>query len=219
MSCPCLVGVPGPPEPGGAKLDIACCGCGYPEPAAFIVFGLFCGDAWNGICPAPPWPTVPEPALSFGGRGLLRPRGSLKLEVDEVGVAWLEETGDWVWAMGMLPVELPDGDAVPELLLLFASFLFLDDLLGSLARESCSCCPCQRSIHTHVVDDTQERQAGVGGCEGVPPSAGTPSSCVQPGCQSSSLPLSERDQRGQELQPKRRVARKWMVDPKSGELR
>ena len=35
----------------------------------------------------------------------------------------------------VMELELGDGDAVPE----FESFLLLDDLLESLARESCSC--------------------------------------------------------------------------------
>lgn len=55
--------------------------------------------------------------------------------MDEVGVAVAELLGDLE-----SPALAPDdnGDAVPEL---FASF-FLEDLLESLARDSCSCCDC-----------------------------------------------------------------------------
>lgn len=70
--------------------------------------------------------------MSLGGSGLfLR---SFNAVVDDVGVPWLEEMGDCVWALDTAP-EPCDGEEVPE----FDSFLFLDDLLESLARESCSC--------------------------------------------------------------------------------
>lgn len=64
---------------------------------------------------------------SLGGSGLFR--GSFRAVVDEDGVA----TGDCVASL-----ELPncEGDDVPSLDSLFLDF---DDLLGSFARESCSC--------------------------------------------------------------------------------
>jgi len=58
------------------------------------------------------------------GSGLFLP--STSAVVDDVGVTWPEPTGDTV---------LITGEDVPE----FESF-FLEDLLESLARESCSCC-------------------------------------------------------------------------------
>ena len=59
---------------------------------------------------------------------------SLTAVVEEVGVPWFDDTGDCVFT-NVEGFELEDGEAVPEL----GSFLLLDDLLGSLARESCSC--------------------------------------------------------------------------------
>lgn len=53
--------------------------------------------------------------------------------VEELGVPWLEEPGEWVFAVEFTSV-LWD-DAVPETL----SFLLFEVLFGSLARESCSC--------------------------------------------------------------------------------
>ena len=55
--------------------------------------------------------------------------------MEEVGVAVAELLGD---LESPPAVEEDKGDAVPEL---FASF-FLEDLLESLARDSCSCCGC-----------------------------------------------------------------------------
>lgn len=69
-------------------------------------------DGWFGIVGSPPEP----PAL----RGLFLM--SLSVEVDEEGV----KTGDWVEPSRA-------GDAVPSL----ESLFFLEDLLGSLPRESC----------------------------------------------------------------------------------
>jgi len=67
------------------------------------------------------------PAPSFGGRGLFR--GSVKVVVEEDGVA----TGDCPDSRDAVDCE---GDEVPS----FDSLFFdLDDLLGSFARESCSC--------------------------------------------------------------------------------
>ena len=63
---------------------------------------------------------------SLGGSGLFR--GSFSAVVDDEGVA----TGDCAASL-----ELPcNGDDVPSFDSLFLDF---DDLLGSLARESCSC--------------------------------------------------------------------------------
>lgn len=73
--------------------------------------------------------------VSPGGKGLFL--GSTSVAVEDVGVGWLELAGDCV-RLDPGPDEEPwDGDEVPEL----ESF-FLDDLLGSLARESCSCWVC-----------------------------------------------------------------------------
>ena len=64
---------------------------------------------------------------SLGGRGLLRE--SLRAVVEDEGVA----TGDWAASLDEPACE---GEDVPS----FDSlFLDLDDLLGSFARESCSC--------------------------------------------------------------------------------
>ncbi len=62
---------------------------------------------------------------SLGGSGLFR--GSFKAVVEEEGVA----TGDCAASL-----EEPAGDDVPSLESLL---LDLEDLFGSLARESCSC--------------------------------------------------------------------------------
>jgi len=72
---------------------------------------------------------------SFGGSGLFRL--SLSAVVDEDGVA----TGDCAASL-----EEPDceGDDVPSL---DSLFLDLEDLFGSLARESCSCWMGQRVIN------------------------------------------------------------------------
>jgi hypothetical protein len=54
--------------------------------------------------------------------------------VDEVGVPWLEVAGDWA-----VPCE---GEALPEEAVEAVeapSFFLEDDLVESLARESCSC--------------------------------------------------------------------------------
>jgi hypothetical protein len=58
---------------------------------------------------------------------------SISVEVDEEGVTWLGVGGDWTGAEAALGRGW-EGDDVPEL-----DSLFLDDLFGSLARESCSC--------------------------------------------------------------------------------
>jgi hypothetical protein len=55
--------------------------------------------------------------------------------VEEVGVAVVELLGDLESPAAVVD---DSGEAVPELLVSF----FLDDLLESLARESCSCCAC-----------------------------------------------------------------------------
>lgn len=75
-------------------------------------------------------------APSFDGRGLFR--GSLSCVVDDDGVA----TGDCAASR-----EEPAGEDVPSLESLF---LDLDDLLGSFARESCSCYMDQRVISNLV---------------------------------------------------------------------
>lgn len=59
---------------------------------------------------------------------------SLTAVVEDVGVPWLDELGEWVFP-ATLAVEFWDGEAVPEC----ASFLLLEALFESLARESCSC--------------------------------------------------------------------------------
>ena len=77
----------------------------------------------------------PEPApASPGGKGLfLR---SLTVVLEDKGVPWCEEAGDWEWPYGL---DAPpcacccEGDAVPE----EESFLFFEDLFELL--ESCSC--------------------------------------------------------------------------------
>lgn len=61
---------------------------------------------------------------SLFGKGLFR--GSMSCVWDEVGVPWAEFAGDW-----FAPCE---GEEVPE-----DESFFLEDLLESLARESCSC--------------------------------------------------------------------------------
>jgi hypothetical protein len=115
--CPSLEGVPGPeapalPAPPG--LMTPCCppNCGAPavEPEA------------------PGWPGCNEPVLAeaASAAGWILLRASARVVCDEVGVGWAELDGE---------LEAPcKGDAVPEV----ESF-FLDDLLPSLARESCSC--------------------------------------------------------------------------------
>lgn len=74
----------------------------------------------RGDCPAAPAAPSFAPAL-FGGRGLFRM--SLSVEVEEEGVMLGE-----LWLAAPLL-----GDAVPS----FESF-FLEDLLESFPRESCS---------------------------------------------------------------------------------
>jgi hypothetical protein len=59
---------------------------------------------------------------------------SLTFVEEELGVAALELLGD-LESPPMAVVEAERGEAVPE----FESF-FLEDLLESLARDSCSCC-------------------------------------------------------------------------------
>ena len=71
-----------------------------------------------------------EAPPSFGGSGLFLE--SLSAVVDDEGVA----TGDW--AASRDPTDC-DGEEVPSLDSLFFDF---DDLLGSFARESCSCWLC-----------------------------------------------------------------------------
>ena len=67
------------------------------------------------------------PAASFGGRGLLRESDRVVVEEDGVATGDCPESRDAV---------VCEGEEVPS----FASlFLDLDDLLGSFARESCSC--------------------------------------------------------------------------------
>lgn len=68
-------------------------------------------DGWLG------WPC--SPLLALPERGL--PRASLSVDVEEVGVKF----GDWL-------ASRDEGDAVPSL----DSLFFLEDLLGSLPRES-----------------------------------------------------------------------------------
>lgn len=75
---------------------------------------------------------APEGPISPGGNGLFLI--SLTAVVEDVGVAWFEELGEWEFPMGLAP-GFWDGDAVPE----FASFLLFEVLFESLARESCSC--------------------------------------------------------------------------------
>ena len=55
-------------------------------------------------------------------------RMSLRLEADEDGVS----TGDW-FELSLDAPPIDDGDEVPSL----ESLFFLDDLCGSLPRESC----------------------------------------------------------------------------------
>lgn len=69
-------------------------------------------------------------AASPGGRGLFR--GSTSVVVDDAGVAWFELGGDCTRVEAELD-GAGDGEEVPEVL------SFFDDLLVSLARESCSC--------------------------------------------------------------------------------
>jgi len=79
-------------------------------------------DDWppSGLLPWSP----PRPPALLGGRGLFRM--SFRVDEEDEGV----RTGDWLAASLDEPRE--DGDAVPSL----ESLFFLDDLLGSLPRES-----------------------------------------------------------------------------------
>ena len=115
--CPNLEGVPGPEEPPLPALPapaMPCCAPNCEEPAA---------------APAlPDWPGCREPLLAVepSAAGWILLRASARAVCDEEGVACAEPEGE---------LEEPcEGDAVPEV----ESF-FLDDLLPSLALESCSC--------------------------------------------------------------------------------
>lgn len=68
--------------------------------------------------------SLPSPPALFGGNGLLRM--SFSVDDDDDGV----RTGDWLGASLVEPMD--DGEAVPSL----ESLFFLDDLFGSLPRES-----------------------------------------------------------------------------------
>jgi hypothetical protein len=57
-----------------------------------------------------------------------------KVVCEDVGVAWAEFAGEWL-------AEPPRGEAVP-VEALSGLPLFFDDLLESLALESCTCYPC-----------------------------------------------------------------------------
>lgn len=70
--------------------------------------------------------------FSPGGSGLFLI--SFTAVVEELGVPWFDELGEWELALGFM-LEICDGDAVPET----GSFLLLEVLFESFARESCSC--------------------------------------------------------------------------------
>ena len=72
--------------------------------------------------------------FSAPGSGLFLGLLSFKVVVEEVGVTCPEVLGDWELGTRVEPEE-DEGEAVPDV----ESFLFLDLLFDSLARESCSC--------------------------------------------------------------------------------
>jgi hypothetical protein len=123
-SCPWRLGVPGPPALGEPPPTLNRSGATILAPGfnEFIEPDCGCRAGLAALFTAP----------SFGGRGLFR--GSVRVVVEEEGVA----TGDWPASRDAFDCE---GEEVPS----FDSlFLDLDDLLGSFARESCSCCRSQR---------------------------------------------------------------------------
>lgn len=119
---PCLLGVPNPLSNGttlGLCPPAPCC-CWKP-PGACPKLELMAA-APEGGAPGPDW-------VGPSGRDLLR--ASTRLEVEEVGVAWADEEGDWL-------DEPACGEAVPD-----EDSFFLASLLASrspLVLESCSCC-------------------------------------------------------------------------------
>lgn len=94
---------------------------GMPAPCTAVML-LSCDDGWP-TKPAPPWSPPCCEALP-GGSGLFRM--SFRLGLEEEGV----RTGDW---LDSLDEPIDDGEVAPSL----ASLFFLDDLFGSLPRESC----------------------------------------------------------------------------------
>ena len=90
-SWPVLVGVPGPPPlPDSPKFPMLCWDGtnGKPLTPGDSAFEAPWGDASKELlclpCASP---------LSSGGRGLFRK--SFSVVVEDVGVLWLEDTGDW----------------------------------------------------------------------------------------------------------------------------
>ena len=118
-SCPWRIGVPDPdigdPPPMALKRSGATIACPGFNELIEPDWGCKAGLELAAF-KAPP---------SFGGSGLFRE--SFSAVVEEDGVI----TGDCAASLDEL-----DGDDVPSLASLFLDF---DDLLGSFARESCSC--------------------------------------------------------------------------------
>jgi len=113
----CRFGVPGPLGDPPIALNLS--GATIVFPPGFSEFREpDCGCSAGGALAIPP---------SFGGSGLFLE--SLSAVVDDEGVA----TGDCAASRELLDCE---GDDVPSFESLFFDF---DALLGSFARESCSC--------------------------------------------------------------------------------
>jgi|SRR5687767_2918930 hypothetical protein len=81
---------------------------------------LLCGVAVDKFEGCPGWPSSPLMAPALPVKGF--PRASLSVDVEDVGV----RLGDW------LEASRDEGEAVPSL----ESLFFLEDLLGSLPRDS-----------------------------------------------------------------------------------
>lgn len=127
------VGIPPGLAPAAAPTTLLPCGPS-PAPPCEPKNGWPADVTADVLCEE--WAELPKLELlgpfSPGGNGLFLM--SFTAVVEEEGVPWLEELGEWVLAFEFTSV-FWDDDAVPETL----SFLPFEVLFGSLARESCSC--------------------------------------------------------------------------------